>query len=252
MSGAYLGPTFDDDEIEAALVAKGLAYHRIDDDDEIARRIAESLSRGEILGHFDGRMEFGPRALGNRSILADPRSAGTLGRVNQKIKFREGWRPFAPIVLASHAADIFDAPTESPYMLLVSHLKMELRGGPTLSELRGQGIDSLSRLQECGPADYASVTHVDYSARIQTIDGTSPSRAGRILRSFYDLTGFPMLLNTSFNVRGEPIVCTPTDAIDCFLNTNLDLLAIGHFLVERIAQPPTLVGRAGKKKFDAD
>lgn len=252
MEAALLGPAFAPEAIEAALRAQGLAFERIDDDAALCRRTAEALAAGRIVGHFDGRMEFGPRALGNRSILADPRPPGTLSRVNLKIKFREGWRPFAPIVLADRAAEIFNAPADSPYMLLVTDLTPHERAGPTVAELRGRGVHNLTRLQESGPPAHSAVAHVDYTSRIQTVDRTGPSRAGRILAAFEALTGHPLLMNTSFNVRGEPIVCSPGDAVACFLDTHLDMLVIGPFVAERSAQPPALSARIGQRRFDAD
>ena len=256
MSASLLGPAYSDTEVRAALDAVGLSYQEIADPQDYAARVAAALADKQIVGHFHGRMEFGPRALGNRSILADPRGTDTLSRVNRSIKFREDWRPFAPIVLADRAADYFKEPTESPYMLFVAKLKPGFRGAGDLPQARAGGLDAPMDLQRFITSDVAAVTHVDFSARLQTIDpaegARTGSRVGAILRAFEAATGCPMLLNTSFNVRGEPIVCTPRNAIDCFLNTHLDLLAIGRFLVHKPAQPDWVKQKIGRMQFAAD
>ena len=252
MSASLLGPAYEDAEICAALDAAGLVYENISDRDRYTHTVAQALAGGQIAGHFYGRMEFGPRALGNRSILADPRGTDTLARTNRSIKFREDWRPFAPIVLTDHASRYFDNPSVSPYMLLVSRLKPDFRGPVDLPRARARGITAPLELQTAITSDFDAVTHVDFSARLQTIAPTAPSRAGAILDSFHELTGCPMLLNTSFNVRGEPIVCAPRDAIDCFLNTHLDLLAIGDYIVRRSDQPDWINRRIGRRKYAAD
>lgn len=250
MTGSFLGPEYDDKTIENALERAGLVREKPDD---LPQQLATALADGQIVGHFDSRMEFGPRALGNRSILADPRPSHTLQRVNLRIKFREGWRPFAPMVLKNHVARLFDGPAESPYMLLVASLKPEFRHQATLTTARAAGNNEPLELMEKVSSDFSAVTHVDFSARLQTVDPTAPlSRATQVLQAFHKLTGCPMLLNTSFNVRGEPIVCSPDDAIRCFLNTHMDLLAIGPFLVYRSAQPSWVDQKIGKRKFDAD
>lgn len=252
MSGAFLGPQFNDMDIRSALETAGLIHEAPPDPAAYAARVATALANGQIVGHFHGRMEFGPRALGNRSILADPRHKETLSRVNRSIKFREDWRPFAPIVLADEAEKVFEAPAVSPYMLLVSTLKSEFRGSDGVSEARAKGHHTPMALQNAVTSQFAAVTHVDFSARLQTVDASEGSRAGEILEAFHKVTGCPMLLNTSFNVRGEPIVCTPQDAIDCFLNTHLDLLAIGGFLVRRSSQADWVHDNIGRKHFADD
>lgn len=250
IAGSFLGPDFDDLSIMKALDRAKLIW---DKPDNLPEQTAAALAAGQIVGHFDGRMEFGPRALGNRSILADPRPADMLQRVNRKIKFREAWRPFAPMVLKDHAAALFDGPTDSPYMLLVASLKPLFRGDITLAKARARGLSKPTALMRAVSSDYAAVTHVDFSARLQTVDPTSHlSRVGAILQAFHKMTGCPLLLNTSFNVRGEPIVCTPRDAIDCFLNTHMDVLAIGPYLVHRSDQPNRINQNIGKKTFDTD
>ena len=198
-------------------------------------------------------MEFGPRALGNRSILADPRSEDMLEAVNRRIKFREAWRPFAPVVLRDHAAEFFEGPGESPYMLLISDLKRQYRNGVTVADLRARGICRLDALQRLSGSAFRAVTHVDYSARLQVLDDARNPRLSAILRHFLSMTGCPMLLNTSFNVRGEPIVCTPLDAVRCFLNSRLDILVIGPFIVRRNVLPEALKsGKIGAMRFNAD
>jgi carbamoyltransferase len=252
MCGAYLGPSYSDAEIEAVLQRHDLIFEVPGDEAALCQNTAATLGNGDIVGHFDGRMEFGPRALGNRSILADPRPDGTLQRVNLKIKFREGWRPFAPIVLADEAVRYFDEPTDSPYMLLVSDIKEQFRTGPSLGEARSLGTHDLTDLRRAVTSAFGAISHVDHSSRLQTLSRDNSSRVGGILRAFHDLTGCPLLLNTSFNVRGEPIVCSPKDAVDCFLDTHLDVLVIGSFIVRKQAQAPWMHKKIGRRKFNAD
>ncbi|MGX0975012.1 carbamoyltransferase [Roseovarius sp. MBR-51] len=252
MAGAGLGPEYSDAAIRAALDTAGLVYQEIGNPDSYATAVADALGQGQIVGHFHGRMEFGPRALGNRSILADPRGKDTLSRVNQSIKFREDWRPFAPMVLADQVPLYFEELTDSPYMLLIAHLKPEFRGQVDLQQARAQGLRGPMQVQQAVTSDFAAVTHVDFSARLQTIDPATGTRAGAILSAFHKSTGCPMLLNTSFNVRGEPIVCSPKHAIDCFLNTHLDVLAIGGFLVRKLEQADWVREKIGRMRFAAD
>ncbi|KCZ94000.1 carbamoyltransferase [Hyphomonas johnsonii] len=252
MSGALLGPDYTDDAVAEALEAAGVVYERPATPEDLISECVTALQAGEVIGHFHGRMEFGPRALGNRSILADPRPAGTLHRVNLKIKFREGWRPFAPVVLAEEAERLFEPPFDSPHMLLVAQLRQEFRGDNTLRHARASGGYEPAQLQGAVTSDFAAVTHVDYSARLQTIDSTSESRMRSILDAFFQATGCPILLNTSFNVRGEPIVCSPADAVACFLNTDLDVLVAGPFIVQKAKQPGHLKARMGRMHFDPD
>ncbi|MDR7127298.1 carbamoyltransferase N-terminal domain-containing protein [Pseudotabrizicola sp. 4114] len=252
MRGSFLGPDFPDDAIREALVKADLRFEQIEDPATYASLVADSLSDGQIVGHFHGRMEFGPRALGNRSILADPRGKATLSRVNQSIKFREDWRPFAPIVLANMAATYFEEPSKSPYMLLVADLKPEYRGPQTIADARAAGQHAPMQLQGTVTSQFAAVIHVDFSARLQTIDPENGERSGQILSAFHQKTGCPMLLNTSFNVRGEPIICSPQNAIDCFLNTHLDLLAIGSFIVRKSDQAEWVSRKVGRMRFATD
>jgi len=252
MANSFLGPDYSDALIRAALTRAGLVFEEPGSDAELARQAAKALANNQIVGHFHGRMEFGPRALGNRSILADPRHKDALNRVNRRIKFREDWRPLAPIVLAEHADDLFEPPTDSPYMLLVAQLKPALRGKTSLAAAKSRGLSHPMQLQAAVISDYSAVTHVDFSARLQTVDAASATRARAILEAFHTETGCPMLMNTSFNVRGEPIVCSPGDAIACFLNTHLDLLAIGSFLVRKSAQPDWVKTKIGRMQFATD
>jgi carbamoyltransferase len=235
MQGALLGPEFSADEIEHALRGGNAVYERFEEK-ELLERTAELLEAGKVVGWVQGRMEFGPRALGNRSILGDPRSPEMQSTLNLKVKFRESFRPFAPAVLRERAAELFELDAESPYMLLVAPIKKEWRL-PVAEGL--SGLDLLKYPHSKWPA----VTHVDYSARVQTVDPERNPLFYRLIKTFEKRTGCPVLVNTSFNVRGEPIVCTPQDAYRCFLNTSMDYLAIGPFLLDRIAQPEPQPGR---------
>ncbi len=229
MTGALLGPAYDEATMETALRRAGAAFERLSDD-ELDNRVAEALAAGKVVGWFQGRAEFGPRALGDRSILGDPRPAGMQSRINQKIKFRESFRPFAPAVLAKHQGDWFEMTEDSPYMLFVTRLRAD-RLRPAPEEV--QGLERLRHPRSEVPA----VTHVDGSARVQTVRPDIHPRFHRLLSAFHARTGCPMVVNTSFNVRGEPIVLTPEDALRCFFKTDMDLLALGPFLLEKTQQP---------------
>ncbi|NBC17283.1 MAG: hypothetical protein GVY18_08220 [Bacteroidetes bacterium] len=224
MQGAYLGPGFSDEAIAAFLEREGLPHEHVGHD-ALADRVAEVLADGQVVGWFQGRMEFGPRALGHRSILADPRGREVQRLVNLKIKFRESFRPFAPSVLAERAADYFDLDAPSPYMLLVAQVSD--------AEVGGEGLDRLKHIDSAIPA----VTHVDGSARIQTVHPETSPGYYRLLKAFEARTGCGVLVNTSFNVRGEPIVCTPEDAYTCFRRTHMDVLALGPYLVTKQMLP---------------
>lgn len=236
MTNAYLGPAFSDRQVENALNAMGVTYERAKNSEALCKDAAHSLADGLIIGHFSGRSEFGPRALGNRSILADPRPRDMLSRVNLTIKFREGWRPFAPMILAEHAARFYEEPTVSPFMLLTSRIRPEFRSKISKSEVRAKGFYTAAELQREMRSTFAAATHVDWSSRLQTLDADSPTRARQVLDTFHDLTGCPMILNTSFNVRGEPIVNNPRHAIRCFLKTGMDVLYVGNFIVRKSDQ----------------
>jgi carbamoyltransferase len=229
MRGALLGPEFSDAEIEETLRAYKAVYERLDDAPLIARTV-ELLTQEKVVGWVHGRGEFGPRALGNRSILGDARSPRMQSMLNLKVKFRESFRPFAPIVRQERASDYFELDVESPYMLLVAPVKKALCF-PLLESAKG-----LDRLKE-PRSQIPAVTHVDYSARIQTVARELNPRLYTLLEKFEQVTGCGVLVNTSFNVRGEPVVCTPDDAYRCFVNTEMDYLVIGNFILERTAQP---------------
>ena len=220
MQGSLLGPEFASDEIEQLLSAKGVRF-RVLDDDKLCEHIASEIARGKIVGWFQGRMEYGPRALGNRSILADPRGVDVQRKVNLKIKFRESFRPFAPSVIEERLGEYFDHNAPSPYMLMVA----PVRG----AKIDGHGFDRLKTISSPVPA----VTHVDESARIQTVSEQSNPLYYKLLSAFDEITGCPVLVNTSFNVRGEPIVCSPLDALTCFSRTHMDLLVLGNHVISR-------------------
>ena len=236
MSGAYLGPAFSDAEIEVALRAAGARFGDPLGEEELIGRVAEALAEGKAVGWMQGRMEFGPRALGGRSILADPRSPAMQKQLNLKVKYRESFRPFAPAVLAEEVSGWFDFAAQSPYMLMVAPVTEARRRAMTEEEEGLFGIDKLNVPRSEIPA----VTHVDYSARLQTVHSESNPRFHGLLQAFKAKTGCPVLVNTSFNVRGEPIVCTPADAFRCFMGTELDLLAVGGFLLIKEEQDPAL------------
>ena len=248
MQGAFLGPEFAPDEVRAALDEAGARYQRLEADALIGTT-AEALTDGKVVGWFQGRMEFGPRALGARSILADPRRPEMQKTLNLKIKFRESFRPFAPSVLRSDAAAWFEMDEDSPYMLLVADVRPERRrpdddqDGAQEDGAAGQGgpeaADMLRRLGLVR-SQIPAVTHVDDSARVQTVHADTNPRYHALLEAFKARTGCPVLVNTSFNVRGEPIVCTPQEAFRCFMGTDMDRLAIGDFFLCKEDQDPSL------------
>ncbi|HWW00182.1 MAG TPA: carbamoyltransferase [Candidatus Acidoferrum sp.] len=242
MQATLLGPAYSDEEIEATLQCCGAAYRRLDAEALLDFTVG-LLQAEKVVGWFQGRMEFGPRALGNRSILGDARSPRMQSVMNLKVKFRESFRPFAPVVRRERAADYFDLDVESPYMLLVASVKPELRR-PLPSGVAG--LDLLKTIRSTLPA----VTHVDYSARIQTVDRSSNPLLYELLLRFEQATGCGVLVNTSFNVRGEPIVCSPDDAYRCFVNTEMDYLVLGSFVLEREAQPKRRLERPGALQPD--
>ncbi len=225
-----LGPAFGDDEIGRFLAQSGIKARRYDDFEALADRVAELIGQEQVVGWFQGRMEFGPRALGSRSIVGDARSRDMQTKMNLKIKFRESFRPFAPSVMREHAADYFQLDVESPYMLLVASIH-EKRRLPFRDE-GSQGLDKLKVIRSVVPA----VTHVDLSARIQTVAKEDNPRFHRLIERFHEKTGCPLIVNTSFNVRGEPIVCTPQDAYRCFARTQMDFLVMGSWLIDKKEQ----------------
>jgi carbamoyltransferase len=234
-AGSYLGPSFDDSQVAAFITEVNAVAHFIPDQDELTSLVSHCISEGNVVGWFQGRMEFGPRALGNRSILGDPRSAEMQSNMNLKIKFRESFRPFAPSVLKDRAADYFDfSPKhQSPYMLLVADVASHERFPKDASGKNLVGLDRLHEIRSTIPA----VTHVDYSARLQTVDDNQNPLYSALLRKFDEQTGCPLLINTSFNVRGEPIVCSLNDAYHCFIATNMDVLVLGNYVLRKNEQP---------------
>ncbi len=247
--GSLLGPEFTEAEIRDFLDRAGADYQWCRSDEELCDRVAELLAQEKVVGWFQGRMEFGPRALGARSILGDARSPAMQSMMNLKIKFRESFRPFAPSVLAEHAQEYFGLPNghDSPYMLLVAPVQPAQRlsnnGQAILS-----GIDKLKALRSTVPA----VTHVDYSARVQSVDALRHGRYRRLLEAFYERTGCPVVINTSFNVRGEPIVCTPAEAYRCFLATHIDALVLDRFVLVKKPSDSAVDNSAYLEQFSLD
>jgi carbamoyltransferase len=247
MRGAYLGPSFTSEEIETFLRARNAPFTRLDGPD-LYDHVAELLASEKIIGWFNGRMEFGPRSLGARSILGDPRSPRMQAQMNIKIKFREGFRPFAPSVLRERVSAWFELDVESPYMLLVAPVKRERQIPMTDEQQAKWGIEQLNVPR----SDIPAVTHIDYSARIQTVTRESNAPYYELLSAFERRTGCPVLVNTSFNVRGEPIVCSPEDAYQCFMRTHLDFLVLGPYLLDKREQPKWQETDAWQKEFQLD
>ena len=247
MRGAFLGPEFGPDEVRAELDAAGARYETLTDD-ALVEAAADALAAGKALGWFQGRMEFGPRALGSRSILADARSPTMQKTLNLKVKFRESFRPFAPSVLRADVADWFELDHDSPYMLLVADVKPERRKPMSEAQRALSGIDLLNVPR----SDVPAVTHVDYSARVQTVHRDTNPRYHALLEAFKARTGCPVVVNTSFNVRGEPIVCTPADAFRCFMGTDLDCLAVGNCFLRKEEQDPALKVERYEDSFELD
>ena len=247
MRGAFLGPHFSEEQIRGYLDSVGGVYELCDEDD-LLDRAAEVISHGAVVGWFQGRMEFGPRALGSRSIIGDPRDPRMQSVMNLKIKFRESFRPFAPSVMAERVSDYFELDRPSPYMAMVAPVRKELRTSMTTEQQRLFGIDKLNVPRSTIPA----VTHVDYSARIQTVHRENNPRFHELIRRFEALTGCAVLVNTSFNVRGEPIVCTPEEAYICFMRTGIDYLILENFLLEKSRQPARKADDSWRKRFELD
>ncbi len=235
MKGSYLGPQFSNEEIENDLNKFGAKFEKFSDT-KLIKRIVSLLKNKKSIGWMQGRMEFGPRALGSRSIIADPRSKFIQKELNLKIKFRESFRPFAPSVLRECVSDWFEHDTDSPYMLLVANVKKNKCRAMTTEEKKLFGIDKLNVSRSSVPA----ITHVDYSARIQTVHKDTNALFHSLISEFYNETGCPIVVNTSFNIRGEPIVCKPIDALKCFMGTNLDVLAIGNYVLLKEEQSKSL------------
>jgi carbamoyltransferase len=247
-AGSYLGPEFQPDEIEAELKRLGAVYERLPDD-EMPARIAQILTEGNVVGWFQGRMEFGPRALGGRSIIGDPRDPEMQKRMNLKIKYRESFRPFAPSVLGDYSGEVFEEGHISPYMLLVTNVRESVRKKLSEEDAKKTGIDLLNVPR----SDIPAITHVDYSARVQTVHEETNPHYYRMIDEFRKLTGCPLVINTSFNVRGEPIVCTPEHAFNCFAGTEMDVLITGPFLCRKENQDPKIIETVrANRTFDAD
>ena len=246
MKGSYLGPKFDDNQIEKALIQIGAQFRKVDEE-KMINEISDVLSNEKAVGWFQGRMEYGPRALGGRSIIADPRSDTMQKKLNLKVKFRESFRPFAPSILREYLNEYFDINIDSPYMLLVAYINENLKIPMNESDQKLFGIEKLNIKRSNIP----SVTHVDYSARIQTVHKETNPKYYELIKKFYMKTGCPVLINTSFNVRGEPMVCSPEDAFNCFMGTNLDYLVIENFVLDKKRQDPSLI-KDYKNKYELD
>jgi carbamoyltransferase len=246
MAGSFLGPEFSQSELERRLSAAGARFETLSDDHLIDSTV-DALVAEKAVGWFQGRMEFGPRALGARSILGDPRSPRMQKTLNLRVKYRESFRPFAPSVLREDVADWFEFDGDSPYMLMVAGVKPERRRQMTAQEQALFGIDKLNVVRSEIPA----VTHVDYSARIQTVHSNTNPRYHRLISSFKARTGCPVLVNTSFNIRGEPIVCTPEDAFRCFMGSEVETLVAGNCFLAKEAQDPAL-RREYRDQVEAD
>ncbi|WP_298353300.1 carbamoyltransferase [Rhodoblastus sp.] len=246
MRGSFLGPEFAQDDIERRLAGAGAKF-RVLEESEAIDLAARALAGEKAVGWFSGRMEFGPRALGGRSILGDPRSPTMQKTLNLKVKFRESFRPFAPSVLREQVGEWFELDDDSPYMLLVADVVERRRRNMTAQEQALFGIDKLNVIRSEIPA----VTHVDYSARIQTVSADANPRYHALISRFFELTGCPLVVNTSFNVRGEPIVCTPEDAFRCFMGTDIDVLVVGRCVLEKQDQD-TALREDYKNKYELD
>ena len=246
MKGSYVGPNYAQDIIEDRLKAAGAVFTVTNEYDMIAQT-AQALANGKAVGWHQGRMEFGPRALGGRSILADPRLSTVQKQLNLKVKYRESFRPFAPSVLSEKVSEWFDLVGDSPYMLLVADVHKNKQRAMSAEEHKLFGIEKLNVSRSVIPA----VTHVDYSARVQTVHSETNPKYHRLISNFYELTGCPVIVNTSFNVRGEPIVNTPEDAFHCFMGTEIEFLAIGNCILRKEDQRHDLIV-GYKDKYELD
>ena len=244
--GSYFGPEYSNQEIESFLNEHSIPHSRVDG--EIIDRTVELLTQEKVVGWFQGRMEFGPRALGNRSIIGDARSPKMQRKMNLKIKYRESFRPFAPTVLAERISDYFEIDRESPYMLLVAQVKKEKQIPMKEEEKDFFGLNKLNVVR----SDVPAITHIDYSARIQSVNADDNPRYHQLIKKFEDKTGCPVIVNTSFNVRGEPIVQSPMDAYKCFMRTEMDYLAMGDFLLDKENQPEFIDDLDWREEFELD
>lgn len=245
--GSYLGPKFSENEINAFIQSFSLAAKRFDDE-QLIENVANLINSEKVIGWFDGKMEFGPRALGSRTIIGDARSPKMQATMNIKIKFREGFRPFAPSVLYEKVSDYFEIEKESPYMLLTADVKKERRILMSNDDQQKWGINKLNVVR----SDIPAVTHVDYSARLQTVHKETNPRYHKLISKFEEKTGCAVIINTSFNVRGEPIVCTPKDAYKCFMRTDMDYLVLGNYILSKEDQKPLENDSDWKKEFVLD
>jgi carbamoyltransferase len=246
MQGSYLGPRYNNNQIKKTLVEVGAKFHSYSNQ-EMIKKTAKGISEGNAIGWMQGRMEFGPRALGSRSIIGDPRSPKMQKQLNLKVKYRESFRPFAPSILSEKLTEWFELKENSPYMLLVDYIKKDKRTEMSDAEKKLFGIEKLNISRSKVPA----VTHVDYSSRIQTVHKKTNPVYHALLTEFNKISGCPIVVNTSFNVRGEPIVCTPLDAFKCFMGTEMDILAIGDFILYKNEQNPKLK-KSYKSKYKLD
>ena len=237
MRGSYLGPAFGEETIREFLDEEKAPYHFYENEDELLNFTAQKIADENIIGWFDGRMEFGPRALGNRSILGDARSEKMQVKMNVSIKFRESFRPFAPSVLKERVKDYFKMETESPYMLIVAPVKEDIRRKPNQEEVQSMKSENLLERVAICRSTVPAITHIDYSARVQTVSEARNERYYRLIKRLEKITGCGLVVNTSFNIRGEPIVCTPQDAYRCFLCTDMDVLVLGNFILVKEEQP---------------
>jgi carbamoyltransferase len=247
MNGAYLGPEFSEDEIEQYLKSVGAKYKKLSRE-ELIESTAQILASEKIVGWFNGRMEFGPRSLGNRSIIGDSRSPRMQAQMNLKIKFRESFRPFAPSVLRERVHEYFEMDCDSPYMLLVAPVKKERQIPMTSAQQKLWGIEQLNVVR----SDMPAITHIDYSARVQTVSRDTNPDYYDLIASFEEKTGCAVIVNTSFNVRGEPIVCTPHDAYVCFMRTHIDHLVLNNFLLDKTEQPEWKETEDWRTQFQLD
>lgn len=248
MKGSYLGPEYSDDDVMKVVKKYGASYKYFKDSQALSHEVAQRLSEGNVIGWMQGRMEFGPRALGGRSILGDPRNEEMQKKLNVKIKYRESFRPFAPSVLAEDCAEYFEHDSTSPYMLLVQPVQQKRR------KPLPQGYDSFSLKEKLYHlrSDMPAITHIDFSARIQTVHPETNPKYYELVREFKKLTGYGVIVNTSFNVRGEPIICTPEDAYRCFMRTEMDFLVVGNFVFEKKQQPQWQEKDNWKEEFTLD
>jgi carbamoyltransferase len=246
MRGSYLGPSYSQEDIEKELINCDAKFEAVTEE-EMLEQTSQAIAEGKAVGWFQGRMEFGPRALGGRSILGDPRSETMQKTLNLRVKYRESFRPFAPSVLRQDVSEWFETDYDSPYMLLVDDVRKDKRIEMTKEEESLFGIDKLNIKRSSIPA----VTHVDYSARIQTVHKKTNPKYHALITKFKEKTGCPVIVNTSFNVRGEPIVCTPEDAFKCFMGTELDTLVVGNCILRKEQQDKTLI-EDYKEKYELD